>query len=209
MATFLVDRSLLVHNSDFFLKALTGDWQEAIGGVVKFDDIDPKDFQVFVEWLSVGEEAFDRLSTDIRDCTRAVQRCGWRSKQGKEADEPIRCGFHWAYDLLGYYTLGDRLMASRFKNAVITSFIKLYGKGTAFSPSVGFVTEVYELTMAHSIFRRVLVDFHVRYVPPHKFHQDSLWPRQHTLAVAEVALKFRYPYAPAGLMDTLKCYHEH
>ena len=124
--TFLIHKSLLVYHSAYFAKALTWDWEEATEGVVTLEDIDPQVFRVFAAWLFIGRIA---LAVKVRgrfpNCTVTDRPCDSGKMASDHADTAVRCYFHHYLDLVNYWGLGDRLLSSGFKNAVLDQVFNL------------------------------------------------------------------------------------
>ncbi|KAF2999495.1 hypothetical protein E8E13_008797 [Curvularia kusanoi] len=59
--TFTVHESLLIHHSEYFRGALTGDWQEAQSRIVTLTDVSVFTFATFVNWLYTGDLPVDDL----------------------------------------------------------------------------------------------------------------------------------------------------
>ncbi|KAJ4333155.1 hypothetical protein N0V95_009494 [Ascochyta clinopodiicola] len=48
---YYLHKALVVFHSEYFRKALQGPWKEAEEGLVRLDDVEPAEFNVFVHWL--------------------------------------------------------------------------------------------------------------------------------------------------------------
>ena len=62
-----ISKAFLTHYSEYFRKALNGSWKEAEENKVTLEDIEPAEFNVFVEWLYV-----QKLPQDEADWQRVA-----------------------------------------------------------------------------------------------------------------------------------------
>jgi len=62
---FVVHESLLIHYSDFFRAALTGNFSEAKDKIVRLEEDDPETFEVFVHWLYYQRFPDKNLGDDV------------------------------------------------------------------------------------------------------------------------------------------------
>ncbi|KAE8843642.1 hypothetical protein HRS9122_04745 [Pyrenophora teres f. teres] len=91
---YRVHHALLTHHSEYFRKALCGDWKEAREGVVPLLDVELQIFKFFVEWLYTGGE---------EDWMKSYNALG--------------------LVLLKAYVFGDRFIAPVFRSAIMDNII--------------------------------------------------------------------------------------
>ncbi|KAF2018157.1 hypothetical protein BU24DRAFT_449675 [Aaosphaeria arxii CBS 175.79] len=120
---FYIHKSLLIENSEFFKKALSGPWEEARTGVVSLADVEEATFRVFVSWLYTMDipssaEGWEDISGPIH------------SDKVEKANRPFL--FHpeiLQLYMLKAYILGDRLVAPEFKTSMNNTFIEWLAMG--------------------------------------------------------------------------------
>ncbi|THX18701.1 hypothetical protein D6D17_01969 [Aureobasidium pullulans] len=135
--TFVVHKNLLMTVSGFFAMGLTSSFKEADTGIFEMEEEDPDVFSIFVHWIY-----FNRLFTMKTSPSSATD----------EDSEEWDC-------LPRLYTLGERLDAPRFKDAVISATIEKVKESQVMPDN--WATYVYQNTVAPCGMRRLIVDFHV------------------------------------------------
>ncbi|THX41278.1 hypothetical protein D6D10_02855 [Aureobasidium pullulans] len=135
--TFVVHKNLLMTVSGFFAMGLTSSFKEADTGIFEMEEEDPDVFSIFVHWIY-----FNRLFTVKTSPSSATD----------EDSEEWDC-------LPRLYTLGERLDAPRFKDAVISATIEKVKESQVMPDN--WATYVYQNTVAPCGMRRLIVDFHV------------------------------------------------
>jgi hypothetical protein len=136
--SFIVHKSLLMSVSGFFASGLKHAFRESINGMFEMEEEDPTSFAVFVQWVY-----FNRLF--IASVTETS------SSQNDDEDE-------W-HCLPRLYTLGERLDAPKFKDAVISAILEKVDESKVVPDN--WATYVYQNTVSACSLRRLLVDFHV------------------------------------------------
>ncbi|THY74991.1 hypothetical protein D6C95_10055 [Aureobasidium pullulans] len=135
--TFVVHKNLLMTVSGFFAMGLTSSFKEADTGIFEMEEEDPDVFSIFIHWIY-----FNRLFTMKTSPSSATD----------EDSEEWDC-------LPRLYTLGERLDAPRFKDAVISATIEKVKESQVMPDN--WATYVYQSTVAPCGMRRLIVDFHV------------------------------------------------
>lgn len=198
--SFSVPADLLKSSSQYFLAMLTKGWIEAQEGMVFLTDIDPADFNQYVEYLYSGKIAATPAErTEV--CYMA------------EYERLIHC-----------YALGDRFEDAGFRDAIIDRIIensKVYvpdkddpedeAKTYPFGPVVELA---YSFGSSKSPLRRLIVDQHVTHgvagwIDEHKlelYNKEFLYDLSIALFKNRPApSKLKGPAAAASTCD----YHEH
>ncbi|KAH7345949.1 hypothetical protein BKA66DRAFT_576754 [Pyrenochaeta sp. MPI-SDFR-AT-0127] len=103
---YYVHRSLLIEHSEFFKKALSGQWKEAQEGVVTVDDVDCSTFDIFVNWMYT-----QRLPEDDDEWSNGLGR------GPRMIGEPILMR-------VKAMVLGDRILAPVFEREVRHGLIR-------------------------------------------------------------------------------------
>ncbi|TIA19722.1 hypothetical protein D6C81_04587 [Aureobasidium pullulans] len=135
--TFVVHKNLLMTVSGFFAMGLTSSFKEADTGIFEMEEEDPDVFSIFIHWIY-----FNRLFKMKTSPSSATD----------EDSEEWDC-------LPRLYTLGERLNAPRFKDAVISATIEKVKESQVMPDN--WATYVYQNTVAPCGMRRLIVDFHV------------------------------------------------
>lgn len=133
---FLVHKPVLTTKSGFFEAALHIAWKEGRSNVVDLPAANPEAFKGFVHFVYTGA-VFTEAAAD--------------QKPGIYDNEWER--------LAGLYVLGETLLASGFKDAVITAMIEKATSTSTFPTNLA--SFVYANTCHGSKLRRLIVDFHV------------------------------------------------
>ncbi|KAH0368822.1 hypothetical protein KCU65_g3690, partial [Aureobasidium melanogenum] len=130
--TKVFHRNLLMSVSGFFAAGLTSSFKEAETGVFELEEEDPSTFTTFEQWVYK-----DRL---------------FIKKTTEDDDQEWEC-------LPRLYTLGERLDAPRFKDAVISAIIEKVNESKVMPDT--WASYVYQNTVSACALRRLIVDFHV------------------------------------------------
>lgn len=132
--TFMAHKALLMTSSAFFAMSLSGGFSEARSGIVELPEEDPEFFSTFVHYVYFG-----RLFSKTEATTH-------------EDDE------EWCI-LPRLYTLGERLDAPKFRDAVVSGVIDKVIESNIMPAD--WAEHVYGHTVAPCPLRRLIVDFHV------------------------------------------------
>src|SRR5204862_7738693 len=126
--------------SDFFKKAMSNNWREAMERAVKLEDDDPDIFRLYLHWLYRG----------TLPCRR---------------EEPGHPGNIEYIQLAKAYVLGDKLQDGRFQDTTVDAIIKKASSpardGLQWLPVGSAVRCIYDRTLPTSEARRLLVDIYV------------------------------------------------
>ncbi|KAL2063380.1 hypothetical protein VTL71DRAFT_5185 [Oculimacula yallundae] len=98
-----VQKSMICHQSEFFKSACNPHWESGKSNTITLEEEDPVIFSLFLSWLYTG---------DIK------QNEEYKSINGKATPTDASLKAHWL-QLVQCFVLGEMLMASSFKNAVI------------------------------------------------------------------------------------------
>ncbi|KAF2431139.1 hypothetical protein EJ08DRAFT_199899 [Tothia fuscella] len=138
---FIVHRQLIASSSEFFNKALNGEFKEK-EGVVRLAVVDNSaNFDIYVRWL-YSCQLYSQFPGDAS--TNEVT--------AKEANE------EWPR-LAALYIIGDVLLDQKFRNVVIDAILERVKVEDRFP--TGLVDTVYSSTPAKSKLRKLLVDIWV------------------------------------------------
>jgi BTB/POZ domain len=139
---FGIHERLIRASSPFFDKAMSDKWQESLQRSIQLPDDEPKIFQLYVHWLYY--DTFPVFS-----------------------DEPGSSGNAEYLELIKAYILSDKLLDSRFQNAVIDAIIeKSVSKardGSYWFPVGEAIDYAYSNTNESAPIRKLLVDLYVRH----------------------------------------------
>ncbi|KAG9678411.1 hypothetical protein KCU99_g1303, partial [Aureobasidium melanogenum] len=136
--TKVFHRNLLMSVSGFFAAGLTSSFKEAETGVFELEEEDPSTFTIFEQWVYK-----DRLF---------IKKTASSSPDTEDDDQEWEC-------LPRLYTLGERLDAPRFKDAVISAMIEKVNESKVMPDT--WASYVYQNTVSACALRRLIVDFHV------------------------------------------------
>ena len=139
--TKIFHRNLLISISSFFATGLTSSFKEASTGVFELEEEDPDIFSVFEQWVYK-----DRLF---------IKKPASSSSASEDTEDDCK---EWeCLPLL--YTLGERLDAPKFKDAVISAIIEKVNESKVVPDN--WAAYVYQNTVSTCALRRLIVDFHV------------------------------------------------
>ncbi|KAF2279433.1 uncharacterized protein EI97DRAFT_412463 [Westerdykella ornata] len=143
---FSVHENLICASSDFFRKAMEGDWKESKQLLVCLEDDDPDTFLVYLHWL-------------------------YRGTLPVRIDEPGPLMNSEYLQLAKAYILGDKLQDGDFKDVVIDAMIdkckSTASDGHRWFPVGPVLRCMYKNTPTSSKARRLLVDIYVHHGPGH------------------------------------------
>ncbi|CAG9989478.1 unnamed protein product [Clonostachys byssicola] len=139
---FTIHENVICASSQFFKKAMSGEWSEAKSRSVRLADEDPDVFHIYTQWLY-----HDTFPVRV-------------DKPGVEGNAE--------YLLLAKaYVLGDMLQDGNFKDAILDAMVektesKLSNDTTLF-PVGPVIRHIYDNTMESSEARRLLVDLYTEH----------------------------------------------
>ncbi|KAF2124791.1 hypothetical protein P153DRAFT_400871 [Dothidotthia symphoricarpi CBS 119687] len=195
---FLVHQDQLTISSEFFKKALSGDWEESSTRTVQLPETDVTAFGIYVKWLYSGKfyimEDNDKSDKDEDDLIPDHELDKWHS-----------C-----------YVLGSFLQDLDFKDALIDMLIEKARLELAFS--IHLVESVYDFSLATSPHRELVVHA-VAHVWPNPFFQIKVLKEQPAEFLADLLVYIGPPaklriFQAQSVNDFFKdlkpCrYHEH
>ncbi|KAG9513370.1 hypothetical protein KCV07_g8846, partial [Aureobasidium melanogenum] len=204
---FVVHRALLCSKSQYFTKALTGSFEESQTGIVRFEDISPVLFQIFVTWLYNGKIVYtisDGTSTIKQDFKNFLE-CIIPGHDSDKLQMNANDTSAWPCEvLMGLYVLADRLDTKELRIQVMDALTEslLRKKSLGLPPTV--YRYVYANTTAKSPLRKFAVDT-LAYNSRHNLADQVFWMHlPHDLAIA--ALLTSSQRVPHPLCDT--CYQK-
>ncbi|KEQ58550.1 uncharacterized protein M437DRAFT_59014 [Aureobasidium melanogenum CBS 110374] len=130
--TKVLHRNLLTSVSVFFSAGLSSSFKESETGVFELEEEDPATFSIFEQWVYKDRLFINRTTGDD--------------------DQEWDC-------LPRLYTLGERLDAPKFKDAVINAIIEKVNESKVIPDT--WASYVYQNTVSACALRRLIVDFHV------------------------------------------------
>ncbi|KAG9639817.1 hypothetical protein KCU95_g18117, partial [Aureobasidium melanogenum] len=136
--TKVFHRNLLMSVSGFFAAGLTSPFKEAETGVFEIEKVDASTFSIFEQWVYKDRLFIKKTALDTED--------------DDDDDQEWEC-------LPRLYTLGERLCAPRFKDAVISAMIEKVNESKVVPDT--WASYVYQNTVSACALRRLIVDFHV------------------------------------------------
>jgi hypothetical protein len=141
--TKIFHKNLLMSVSGFFTAGLTSSFTEAETGSFELEEEDPAKFSLFEQWVYK-----DRLFIKKPVTTSPSSFCSDTEDDHQEWECPPRL-----------YTLGERLDAPKFKDAVISAIIEKVGESKVMPDN--WAAYVYQNTVSACALRRLIVDLHV------------------------------------------------
>lgn len=169
---------------------MNGEWRESKERSIRFASNDPEVFQIYIHWLYLH--------------TLPVR-----------IDLPGLAGNSEYVQLANAYVLGDMLLDTDFKDAVIDAIINktrsTASDGQNWYPVGPVIRCIYENTRESSKARCLLVDLYVNYAEGYWLRELATWddlPKEFLFDVANAALDRRQRPASYSIIDTCE-YHEH
>jgi hypothetical protein len=141
--TKIFHKNLLMSISGFFATGLTSSFKEAETGVFEFEEEDSATFSVFEQWVYKDRLFIKKANTSSPSSS---------SSDTEDDQQEWEC-------LPRLYTLGERLDAPKFKDAVISAIIEKVNESKVIPDN--WATYVYQNTVSACALRRLIVDFHV------------------------------------------------
>lgn len=152
-----------MHHSDFFKKALRGDWQEAKKSEIHMPEADPEVFTAFARWIHLGEPLKGCNVGGVADLKKTEVDWG--------RPESI---INASYDLLiATYVFADKCSVPVPKMPPLISSSSSRVKRTPFLPNSRGTDTVYKSLLIDSFLRRLLQDIVVCKCPDDGFGSDS------------------------------------
>ena len=142
--TFAIHQNVVSKQSAFVRLALQGNWQEAKSRVIPLPDDDPKTFEIYQAWLYDRKIYTDRWIVGFTGLDT----------------EPRR--------LLKAWILGDKLLDTNFKDALMDALIGRLSDTEAFAAFRAATSFIYTRTPDGSAPRRLLTDIYT-------YHGASWW----------------------------------
>ncbi|KAG9585634.1 hypothetical protein KCU77_g5919, partial [Aureobasidium melanogenum] len=139
--TKVFHRNLLMSISGFFAAGLTSSLKEAETGVFELEEEDLSTFTIFEQWVYKDRPFIKKTASSSST-----------SSDTEDDDQEWEC-------LPRLYTLGERLCAPRFKDAVISAMIEKVNESKIMPDT--WASYVYQNTVSACALRRLIVDFHV------------------------------------------------
>lgn len=184
---FVVHESLIVHRSDFVNLALSNDWKEARERLIPLPDDLPETFELYQQWL---------YSKVI-----ASNHFGDAQLDGKEYAVLVQA-----------YCLGEKLVDSHFKDAVIDAIIEKLRTTSVFDPRL--TSSVYDNTPPESPLRRLWQHVYVWSGNPDWLDESTLGDfvnAEFALDLSRYHMAINRGQGPASapFVDSTCVYHEH
>lgn len=114
--TYHIHKGLLVHHSEYFRRALNGNWLESDDKTVVIDDMEPGPFDTFVDWLYTGKLPW-RPFGDGEYATSSK----WTMPHEGDETKLTLCLLQ-----IKSYVVADRLGAGKLVKAINNHFIDSY-----------------------------------------------------------------------------------
>ena len=143
---YSVHESLVRASSPFFDKAMAGEWKESAQRTVQLPDVDVEIFALYAHWLYCGTLP---VIGERRDWTGTMEYL----------------------HLAKAYVLGDRLLDTKFQNAVIDAIVEksqTAARGGTDRPCLDVIRYTYQSTAESATIRDLLVDVYI-------CHGTSTW----------------------------------
>ncbi|KAF2502313.1 hypothetical protein BU16DRAFT_4689 [Lophium mytilinum] len=139
---FLIHDSFLVKSSDFFAAALRGEWRESIERVIPLPDLSPDHFNIYFHWLYSGKIYSAPDGYDKKPVQPQVE-----TEFKGEMSSLVRC-----------WTMGQRLMDTKFMDTVMDALIHLVEDAPSFINAKADVAVIYKETLPGSMLRRFIIE---------------------------------------------------
>jgi hypothetical protein len=147
---FTAREFFLVSRSEFFRRALTGNWTEAESRTIKLPDDDPHIFGIYLNLVYTGQLVTMRKS--VEECSK-LDRATFYQHISKEYD-----------DLFSIYILVEKFQDVTAKNTIIVAVIDMTRvkceDASRAKASLRSINKVYEGTPDSSPLRRLLMDMY-------------------------------------------------
>lgn len=141
--TFSAHAPVLLSSSLFFKKALSGKWEESNTDSVKLPEVEPDIFTIYLHWLYFGTLPVLHNAS------------GSGSDRGNEDLEIAKA-----------YVLGDRLIDTKFQNAVIDAIIEKNSSNLLnrnnWCPSGKVIEYIYNNTHESAKIRKLFIDLYMQ-----------------------------------------------
>ncbi|KAI4692909.1 uncharacterized protein J4E88_001279 [Alternaria novae-zelandiae] len=145
---FIAHESFLTSRSEFFRRAMNGNWQEADTRTINFPDDDPGTFALYLNHLYTGQLP---IATETEEELKKLTTGDFITVVTKQYDNVLRV-----------FVLGEKLQDLSTKNAMMEAALattKLTGQhGKRQAPSAQTINMVYKGTPSSSLARCLLVD---------------------------------------------------
>ncbi|KAF2833633.1 hypothetical protein CC86DRAFT_12548 [Ophiobolus disseminans] len=150
-------KSLLVHHSEYFRKALSGPWKEAEGDLVTLDDVEPCIVTLFVHWLYTQQLPLDNNEWVRMEIVEEKQY--WRDE--------------WLHVCFKAYVFGDRFLVPKLSRVVNNLFAETLNS-CYYSDKPGLLSACYAFDKIPSncIILQCLVDLYCAYYSPSRLGYD-------------------------------------
>jgi hypothetical protein len=142
--TKIFHKNLLLSVSGFFTAGLTSSFKEAETRIFELEEEDSATFSVFEQWV-YKDRLFIKKSTTASPSSASFS-------DTEDDQQEWEC-------LPRLYTLGERLDAPKFKDAVISAIIEKVGESKVMPDN--WAAYVYQNTVAACALRRLVFDLHV------------------------------------------------
>lgn len=170
---FSVHEGIICARSEFFQRAMNGNWEESKERIIKLPEDDPKVFNVYINLLYTGRVATDSLESP---------------RTGK-----VRCEEMYALGQL--YVVCEKLQDKSTKNSVIQSLLEVgleqEPNGSSYPPNINTIICVYRGTCAGSLGRRLLVDLWVKINGEFLATNAEILPKEFLVDLAVTLLRDR------------------
>ena len=187
---FIVHKDVLCSTSEFFRRALNGDWKEASGHPCRIPDANEEAFAAYVDSLytQVVSDLFINSSCESTDHTT----CTLCSLDGN---------FH-------AYLLDDYLQDEQFCNAVIDQLLATTVQFN-FNPNTTLIEKFWDMIPKSSGLRRLLVDLRALNCSTSSLDENAeKWPHDYLVDVARVWHKYYIDDEdPDEPKDRGRCYY--
>ncbi|KAF1920321.1 hypothetical protein BDU57DRAFT_561348 [Ampelomyces quisqualis] len=145
---FAAHESFLVTRSEFFRRALNGNWEEAESRIVKLPDDVPEVFGLYLNLVYTGHLPTERKSQD------AIVALDWAGFWQRANDEYT--------DLINVYVLAEKLQDTVSKNATVVAIVDVaqlvWHDGRPALPSFRLASKGFDETPEGSQLRRLLIE---------------------------------------------------
>ncbi|KAI4634342.1 hypothetical protein J4E83_001660 [Alternaria metachromatica] len=170
---FSVHEGIMCARSEFFQRAMNGNWTESKERIIRLPEDDPEIFNIYINFLYTGNV----VTNAIEEPKTATHIVGEMHVLGR------------------LYVIGEKLQDKATKNSAIKSLLEVaYEKdanGKIYSPSIDTITYVYRGTCAGSLGRRLLVDLWVKISPEYMAKNAETLPKEFLIDLAVALLADR------------------
>ncbi|KAF2121995.1 hypothetical protein BDV96DRAFT_627187 [Lophiotrema nucula] len=171
----------LLQRSEFFKRALRGDWKEAEKRTIELSEDEPAVVERYLQSLYVRTISLNKEPNPL-EYEESRRRCNDECRK-----------------LAKLYVFAEKVQDTRIKNLTLVAIMDLVENGLPngklLPPSSSMVSNIYKYTVGGNIARKFLVDFYVCFGQARWFDagETTLWPVDFLLELSRALFEMRGP----------------